>query len=243
MDDTLCAEQITDAVSLLTSFKEEEPVIERAYNRYMRDFASKKVVQAAMTDTDVAYHLLAMVEQMLEIDCRDDFDAYMLFMEWGREPDKRFYQPRRHVLYPIVQDLQDLFDDKLDFLSYSTPPRVGKSTLGCFFVSFVMGSHPERANVMSGFSDKLTSSFHMEVLSIITDSETYRFQRVFPDARFKKKDMANETIHLKNVRRFPTLTCRSVEGTLTGAVDTVFKNHVGDKIRLFGGFSTLEPHQ
>lgn len=219
LDSGVCKEQITDAVSLLAAFKEEEPVVERAYNRYLREVASEKVVLAARTDADTAFHLLAMVEQMLEIDCRDDFDAYMLYMEWDREPDKRFYQPRRHVLYPIVCDLQDLFDDKLDFLAYSTPPRVGKSTLGCFFVSFVMGNHPERANVMSGFSDKLTSSFHMEVLSLITDDETYRFARIFQEAKFKKKDMANETIHLKNVRRFPTLTCRSVEGTLTGAVE------------------------
>lgn len=219
IDNTPCVDTFFDALSLLSEFKEEQPEVERAYNRYIRSLAAPRVALAALTSTDDAYKLSTCIEQMLRLDARDDFDSYMLFMEWNREPEKRFYQPRREVLYPIVQDLQDLFDDKIDFLAYSTPPRVGKSTLGCFFVTFVMGNHPDRANVMSGHSDKLTSSFHHEVLSIICDGETYRFAELFPESPFMKKDMANETIHLASIRRFPTLTCRSIDGTLTGAVE------------------------
>ena len=217
--DEICDEQFADAVSILTSLKAENPEVEKAYNRYLRELGKERTVFAAMKSADKAYKMMVIVESMLKLDAKDDFDAYMQYMEWGRDPKKRFYQPRRNVLYPIVQDLQDLFYDKLDFLAYSTPPRVGKSTLGCFFVTFVMGNYPDRANVMTGHSDKLTSSFHLEVLSIITDKETYRFSEIFPDAPMRKKDMGNETIHLAGVRRFPTLTCRSVEGTLTGAVE------------------------
>ena len=57
---------------------------------------------------------------------QDDFDSYCIYLEWNREPQKRFYQPRRKVLHPLVQDLQDLADGKLDFLGISLPPRVGK---------------------------------------------------------------------------------------------------------------------
>ena len=143
----------------------------------------------------------------------------MLFMEWNREPEKCFYRPRRDVFYPnVVRHMQDLVDDKLDFLSISLPPRTGKSTCGIFLLTFMMGRNPDRANVMSGHSDALTKSFHMEALSIISD-ETYRFAEVFPDAPLVDKSMAAETISLKKKSRFPSLTCRSIEGTLTGAVE------------------------
>jgi hypothetical protein len=58
---------------------------------------------------------------------QDDFDSYCVYLEWNREPNKKFYLPRRKVLYPLVQDLQDLADGKLDFLGVSMPPRVGKA--------------------------------------------------------------------------------------------------------------------
>ena len=52
------------------------------------------------------------------------FDDYIIALEWQREPEKRFYLPRRDVLKRLVDDLQDLFDGKLDFLGVSLPPRV-----------------------------------------------------------------------------------------------------------------------
>ena len=45
------------------------------------------------------------------------FDDYCIYLEWNREPDKRFYLPRRDVLLPLANDLQDLMDRKLDFLA------------------------------------------------------------------------------------------------------------------------------
>lgn len=76
---------------------------------------------------------------------------------------------------PLVDDLQDLFDGELDFLGVSLPPRVGKSTLCIFFMTFVMGHRPAAASVMSRHSDKLTDGFYRELLSIITDDTQYRF--------------------------------------------------------------------
>jgi hypothetical protein len=39
-----------------------------------------------------------------------DFDSYCIALEWERSPEKRFYLPRREVLKPLVDDLQDLFE-------------------------------------------------------------------------------------------------------------------------------------
>lgn len=39
------------------------------------------------------------------------FDSYLLYVEWNREHDKKFYPPRREVLKQVVDALQDLADD------------------------------------------------------------------------------------------------------------------------------------
>ena len=147
------------------------------------------------------------------------FDDYCIALEWGRESEKRFYLPRRHVLKVLVDDLQDLFDGKLDFLGVSLPPRVGKSTLCIFFMTFVMGHRPDIANVMSGHSDKLTDGFYRELLSIITDDTQYAWHEIFTGVKLVDNSAKNETIDLERKKRFPTMTCRSISGTLTGAVE------------------------
>lgn len=232
--DAICAscggtdpQPFEDAVAVLAELHEltegpdngPERVAEHAYNRYLRELAKERVVEAARSDLEAAGRLLRAVEDMLRIDAPTDFDAFMQYMEWGREPEKRFYQPRRSVLLQVAFDLQDLEDGRIDFLSISTPPRVGKSTIGCFYMAFCMGRHPDNASVMSGFSDKLTSSFYLEVLSLVSDGDTYRFQEIFPNAPVVATNAADEQIHLQSKRRFPTMTARSASGTLTGAVE------------------------
>ena len=64
-----------------------------------------------------------------------DFDSYCRYLEWDREPGKRFYMPRRKQLLPLVNAMQDLEDDKLDLLAISLPPGVGKSTLSLFYLT------------------------------------------------------------------------------------------------------------
>lgn len=147
------------------------------------------------------------------------FHYYLIYVEWNREPQKKFYIPRQNVLRVLVDDLQDLADDKLDFLGISLPPRVGKSTLCIFFMTWIMGKRPDVASVMSGHSDKLTDGFYRELLSIITDKETYLWSDVFPTVRMVDNSAKNETIDMNAKKRFPTMTCRSISGTLTGAVE------------------------
>lgn len=147
------------------------------------------------------------------------FDYYLIYVEWNRPAEKKFYMPRRKVLKPLVDDLQDLADGKLDFLGISLPPRVGKSTLCIFFMTWIMGKRPDVASAMSGHSDKLTDGFYRELLSIITDPETYLWADVFPGVKLAVTSAKNETIDLNKAKRFPTMTCRSVSGTLTGAVE------------------------
>jgi predicted phage terminase large subunit-like protein len=145
-------------------------------------------------------------------------DEYLLYLEIKREPEKKFYVPRRKVLKPIVDELQRLEDGELDFLSVSLPPRVGKSTLCIMFLTWVMGRHPHLANLMSGHSDRLTNGFYRETLSILEDPQ-YSWSDVFPGIVIANTSAKDQSIDLDTRKRFPTLTCRSIEGTLTGAVE------------------------
>ena len=158
-------------------------------------------------------------KKSLLMDAQVDLDAYIQYIEYERDPDKRFYLPRRDVLRPVVQDLQDLYDGKIDFLGVSLPARTGKSTLCIMFMTWVMGNRPDVASVMSGHSDKLTDGFYRELLSILTDSTTYAWGDVFPTVKIVDTSAKNETIDLNHSKRFPTMTCRSIGGTLTGAVE------------------------
>lgn len=145
-----------------------------------------------------------------------DFESYLLYVEWEREPSKKFYVPRRQVLKPIVQAMQDMIDDKLDLLTISMPPGTGKSTLGIFFLSWVMGKFPDGQNLASAHSGMLTRSFYDGVYQIITDNE-YLWADVFPGINLAATNSKEETIDLKKKHRFSTLTCRAINASLTGA--------------------------
>lgn len=145
-----------------------------------------------------------------------DFHSYLLFMEKDREPEKQFYVPRMKVLRPIVQDLQDLADGKLTVYGLSMPPGTGKSTLGIFYMSWLMGRNPDMPSLASGYADKLCRSFYDGVLSFITDPE-YKYSEIFPNSPLSVTNAKDETIDLVKPHRFKSLTCRSIDGGLTGA--------------------------
>lgn len=149
------------------------------------------------------------------------FDSYMLYLEINRPPEERFYQPRRRIMKRVVDGLQDLVDDFLDELFLSMPPRVGKTTLLLMFATWLIGRNSERSNLYSAYSDVITKAFYNGVLEIITDPDTYLWSEIFPNAKFLKNgtDANNETIDLDRKKRYPSLTCRSLYGTLNGACD------------------------
>lgn len=178
----------------------------------------ERVIVHSESEKEVV-ELYGLYKQVLLSAAPHHFESYLLYVEWNREPEKKFYPPRRRVLKVLVDDLQDLADGKIDFLGISLPPRVGKSTLCIFFMTWIMGKRPDVASVMSGHSDKLTDGFYRELLSIITDSTQYLWQEVFPGSSLVGNSAKDETIDLCKKKRFPTMTCRSISGTLTGAVE------------------------
>ncbi len=160
--------------------------------------------------------LLDIQKRSLLFDAPVELDSYLRYMEWERDREKRFYLPRRKVLFGVVQTLQALMDDLLDLVTISMPPGTGKSTLGIFFLSWVMGRWPDAPSLVSAHSGLLTRSFYDGVNQIIADPE-YLFRDVFPESKLFATNAKEETIDLVKFHRFSTLTCRAIGASLTGA--------------------------
>ena len=207
------------AVTRLITY--EDSVIGHKYNLALRKRLKLPIIEAKNA---VDYH--SLYQESLLVDAPNRVDEYLQYLEWNRDPKRRFYMPRRKVLKPVVDDMQDLADGKIKFLGISLPPRVGKTTLALFFMSWWLGNNPSYASVMSGHSGILTKGFHKEMLSIMTDSDIYQFGNVFP-IKMAEVSMQDCTIDLGQKKRYPTLTSRSIGATLTGAVE------VGEKGLLY----------
>lgn len=164
---------------------------------------------------DIKYYDLYNKALLVLAQEHKDFDSYLLYVEKNRDPEDRYYQPRRNKIYWLVQKMQRLIDDELDILSISMPPGTGKTTLGEFFISFVMGHYPNTPNLMSSHSGFMTRMFYDAVLNIITSNE-YCWSDVFPDIVFEGNNAKEETINLGRWQPFKTLTCRPIRGSLTG---------------------------
>lgn len=146
------------------------------------------------------------------------FESFLLYMEKNRMPRKRFYQPRKRTLKVIVDDLQDLEDQKIDFLGISLPPRVGKSTICIFFLAWIIGKRPDSNNAMAGHSGILADGFYGEILNLTTSAE-YTFAEIFPNVVIKSKSSAKNEVNYNTPNRFPTFTARGIDGTWTGEVN------------------------
>lgn len=164
---------------------------------------------------DIKYYNLYNQALLFLAQKHKDLDSYLLYVEKDRDPEDRYYQPRRNKIYWLVQKMQRLIDDELDILSISMPPGTGKTTLGEFFISFVMGHYPNTPNLMSSHSGFMTRMFYDAVLNIITSNE-YCWSDVFPDVIFEGNNAKEETINLGRWQPFKTLTCRPIRGSLTG---------------------------
>jgi predicted phage terminase large subunit-like protein len=152
--------------------------------------------------------------------CRYDFESFVEYLEWDVEVANRFYLPRKVALRPAVDALQKLADGKVDVAVISMPPRIGKTTLGLLFCVWLAARNPELPVLLAGYSGGLAGSFYNGCLGFITGRYRERFKEMFPLAAkvidTHAKDMM---IDLGDYRRYKSLSFRSVDGTITGAVE------------------------
>lgn len=99
--------------------------------------------------------------------------------------------------------------------------------LSILFMTWLMGRNPEYANLYCSYSDIITKKFYDGVLEIITDSVTYNYSKIFPQAPLVRTNAQDETVDLQRRKHYPTMTARSVYGTLNGACDVTSRKPDG----------------
>ena len=234
MDYSAVSERIYESMrksrEVLLSPGAHEDLYQIALNAHERDIVAahglnlhaRRALAAAMRECDNPGRLYDIYKRSLLMDAPNYFDEYMLYIESDRPIEERFYQTRRFRLKEMVDAIQDLYDDKLDEVILDLPPRTGKSTLVQFGASWIIGSRPNRPNLYSSYSDTITAAFYNGLLEIMTDKDTYKYDDVFPKSTNIKTDAARETIDIamNGVKHhYPSMTCRSIDGTLNGACD------------------------
>lgn len=209
-------EAYNDLFSLCRSMEETEFKLAHDTNAELRQLVIKGLKRCSSQDAGSFYDLY---KKTLLFDAPHFLEPYLIYLEINRKPEERFYQPRRKVLKQVVDALQALTDDELDELFISMPPRVGKTSILMFYVTWVIGRNGEASNLYSAYSDTITKAFYNGVLEIITDPTTYLWGDVFPNAKISQTNAADEIINIDRRKRYPSLTCRSLYGTLNGACD------------------------
>ena len=176
-----------------------------------------------------------LMESCLLLEAPYLVDSYFQYIELDiPDPYKRFYLPRRRVLRPIIDAYQEVYDGKLDFLSVSQPKRTGKTTSGLRLTTMMAGRKPDGNIFATGKGEGLVKSFFGGLNDIYETPEVYRrYLEVFPKAPKVKQNAEELTIDLAVERRFSSITCRPIDGSVVGNteanvllyIDDCVKNH------------------
>ena len=201
------------------TFKTDAPLAVE-YLVKLSDECERVIPNVAGRDLHSARAIMDIHKKVLLLGAQNNqFDFFLQYLEWARSPDKRFYLPRRKVLTPIVSAFQEVAEGKLDLLTVSQPKRTGKTTLGLLFVLFRAGKAPNGSSICSGAGNDLVKSFYNGCLDILTKPEEYLFYEIFPNATLVSTNADEKTINLETKKRFASITCRSIDGALTGSTE------------------------
>ena len=201
-------ESLRDAFAMLMTVEDRKQADH--YVRWIREEA-KKLRTAEMYD---------LIRNTYFYAGQYSLDDFMIGMEWKREPQARFWLPRRKVLegkHKIVTQIQEFMDDPVAlYLGFSLPPGTGKTTLIKFLLSYIIGGNPQSANMYVSYSDGMTKMLLDSVKSMTTDTDEYCFHDIFPGLGVPDISAEYKTISYRRAGDFPTLGLVSLSGSVTG---------------------------
>ena len=201
-------ESLCDAFSVLLSVEDRKSV-----DHYVKWIRS----EAKQLRTAEAYEL---IKRTYFYAGQYSFDDFMVAMEWNREPQARFWLPRRKVLegkHKIVTKIQDFMDDpNALYLGFSLPPGTGKTTLIKFLLAYIIGRNPKAANMYVSYSDGMTKMLLDSERSMLTDTNEYCFHDIFPGLGMPDISAEYKTLSYRRAGDFPTLGLISLGGSVTG---------------------------
>ena len=201
-------ESLTDAFSLLLGVEDRKSVDH--YLRWVRAEARKIRSE----------EMFKLVRDTYFYAGQYSFDDFMIAMEWNREPQARFWLPRRKVLegkHHIATKIQSFMDDPdALFLGFSMPPGCGKTTLIKFLLAYIIGRDPKSANMYISYSDGMTKMLLDSEKSMLTDTNEYCFHDIFPGLGMPNISGEYKTLSYRRAGDFPTLGLVSLGGSVTG---------------------------
>ena len=200
-----------DLYQVAERVKNEDPELGMRYLKELSQDLTDRVPEAARSgELELARDMMSLHRRTLKALAQDDFDSYMLFVEWDREPRKKFYVPRRKVLKPVVDALQDLADDRLDILGISMPPGVGKTTLAIFYLTWLAGKYPYSPILTGSHSNSFVRGTYDECLRIFDPKGEYLWYDAFPGVQVTNTNAKDCRIDLGSRKRFETLEFTSI---------------------------------
>lgn len=207
---------LSDAFETLRLMEHEDFALAHKKNKEVRRLS------ALYSQKDRSLEMFELNKRSLLFDAPYDFDAHCRYIEWNREPAKRFYLPRRKQLYAVAKSLQRLADDDLDLLAISMPPGTGKSTLAIFFLTWLGGRNPEKPILGGSHSNAFLRGVYDECLRIMDPSGDYLWCDVFPNVQVVKTNAQDMMIDLgedkRKGKRFATLEFSSIGSGNAGKV-------------------------
>lgn len=159
---------------------------------------------------------------------QDYFDDFCIMHEWKRPPEERFYLPRRKMLYPIVEQLQRLEDGKIDILSVSCPPGIGKSGLATFFQLWLAGRHPDEGTLSCSHNASFLRGLYEEILRELDPDGDYAWSEVFPSSKVVRTNAMDLKIDIDKAQRFSTFQMASIGAQNAGRVRATGMLYVDD---------------
>lgn len=169
----------------------------------------EKVI-STITDEEKMKSLFSLHRRTLLAAAPFDFESYILYIEWNREPAKKFYPPRRFALRSVVEAMQELADDKLDLLAVSLPPGCGKTTLAIFYLTWLAGRVPDKPMLTGSHSNSFVRGVYDECLRILEPNGDYLWHDVFPLVNVVNTNAKDCRIDLNKRKRFETLEFTSI---------------------------------
>ncbi len=169
----------------------------------------ERAIATAETETYIK-DIFSLHKRVLLAAAPEHFESYLLYVEWMREPEKKFYPPRRKVLKQVVDALQELEDDKLDLLAISLPPGSGKTTLAIFYLTWIAGKHADEPSLTGSHSNAFVRGVYDECLRILDPQGEYLWHDVFPLVNVSNTNAKDCRIDIGKRKRFETLEFTSI---------------------------------
>ena len=169
----------------------------------------------------VSYEILDKYYGILLLEAQNKVvDSAFQYLEKKREPKERFYMPRKKQFLKIglIDALQGMIDDRYDILCVSLVPGAGKTTVEKMFHALVAGWFPRDFSLFYSHSGDITRMYYDGVYDIVTNTEEYTWNEIFPDLSVTSTNAKMEQFNVGKYKSFQSVQCTSVGSKNAGKV-------------------------